>query len=78
MSRPVRPPAGPFWYTGGVNGSGALALGAAATASALCVGTVYTGPLAAALGGIGLALPPGLAVASGVYALLMRRIPVTG
>ncbi|MFF8731533.1 purine-cytosine permease family protein [Streptomyces sp. NPDC015171] len=71
-------PAGPFWYTGGVNWSGALALGAGVTASALCVDTVYTGPVAAALGGVDLALPAGLVAASAVYALLMRATPAAG
>ncbi|MFH9660176.1 purine-cytosine permease family protein [Streptomyces sp. NPDC017248] len=66
-------PGGPFWYTGGVNRCGALALAAGVTASALCVDSVYTGPVAAALGGIDLALPAGLVVASGTYALLARR-----
>ncbi|MYX93766.1 nitrate reductase [Streptomyces sp. SID486] len=67
-------PAGPFWYTGGVNWSGALALGAGVAASALCVDTAYTGPVAAALGGVDLALPAGMAVASALYALLMRHV----
>ncbi|MEV0600579.1 cytosine permease [Streptomyces sp. NPDC050315] len=63
----------PFWYTGGVNWSGALALAAGVTASALCVNTLYTGPIATAFGGIDLALPVGMVVASATYALLMRR-----
>ncbi|MFD8388832.1 hypothetical protein ACFV2N_06375 [Streptomyces sp. NPDC059680] len=37
----------PFWYTGGFNRSGVLALGAGAGASAVCVDTVYTGLVAA-------------------------------
>ncbi|MGW0881483.1 purine-cytosine permease family protein [Streptomyces sp. NPDC002671] len=65
-------PGSPFWYRGGVNWSGALALGLGVAASALCVDTVYTGPVAAALGGIDLALPVGLVVSAGAYALLMR------
>ncbi|WP_333492430.1 hypothetical protein [Streptomyces camelliae] len=69
----------PFWYTGGVNRSGAPALGAGVTASALCVDTVCTGPVAAALGGVdGLTLPAGLLVSAAAYALLMCRIRVTG
>ncbi|MGW1051897.1 hypothetical protein ACWDBD_20555 [Streptomyces sp. NPDC001118] len=43
-----------------------------------CVGTVRTGPVAAALGGIELALPAGLVVSSAAYALPMRRIRATG
>ncbi|GGS62539.1 hypothetical protein GCM10010221_71500 [Streptomyces parvus] len=34
--------------------------------------TVYTGPVAAALGGVDLSLPVGMLVAAGSYALLMR------
>lgn len=62
-----------FWYTGGVNWPGALALTAGVTASALCVNTLYTGPVAAALGGLDLALPVGMIVAAAAYALMMRR-----
>ncbi|MGW4564860.1 purine-cytosine permease family protein [Streptomyces sp. NPDC004561] len=65
-------PTGPFWYTAGVNWPGALALTAGVAASALCVDTVYTGPVAAALGGVDLSLPVGLVVASAAYALLTR------
>ncbi|MGW9249101.1 purine-cytosine permease family protein [Streptomyces badius] len=61
-----------FWYTGGVHIPGALALTAGVTAAALCVDTVYTGPVAAALGGVDLSLPAGMLVASGCYALLTR------
>lgn len=69
----------PFWYTAGVNPAGALALGAGVTTAALCVDTLYTGPFARALGGVDLALPAGMVVASAVYALLMRRsLPATG
>ncbi|MFE9695845.1 purine-cytosine permease family protein [Streptomyces sp. NPDC006270] len=66
-------PGSRFWYTGGVNIAGALALAAGVAAAALCVDTVYTGPVAAALGGIDVSLPAGMAVAAGCYALLMRR-----
>ncbi|GAA1045578.1 purine-cytosine permease family protein [Streptomyces murinus] len=65
-------PAGPFWFTGGVNWRGALALCLGVAASALCVDTVYTGPLATALGGVDLALPAGLVVSAAAYALLTR------
>ncbi|MGW5427329.1 purine-cytosine permease family protein [Streptomyces sp. NPDC004059] len=68
----------PFWYAGGFNPAGALALGAGVAASAVCVDTAYTGPVAAALGGVDLALPTGLIVSSAVYALLMRRRRVCG
>ncbi|MGW2300271.1 purine-cytosine permease family protein [Streptomyces sp. NPDC001809] len=66
-------PDSPFWYTGGVNMAGALALVAGVTAAALCVDTLYTGPVAAALDGIDLSLPVGMAVAAALYALLMRK-----
>ncbi|MFY4718728.1 purine-cytosine permease family protein [Streptomyces sp. LaBMicrA B280] len=65
-------PAGPFWFTGGVNWRGALALCLGVAAAALCVDTVYTGPLATALGGVDLALPAGLVVSAAAYALLTR------
>ncbi|MFJ6668465.1 purine-cytosine permease family protein [Streptomyces sp. NPDC091383] len=63
-------PAGPFWFTAGVNWRGALALCLGVAASALGVDTVYTGPLAAALGGVDVALPAGLVVSAVAYALL--------
>ncbi|MFE6714537.1 purine-cytosine permease family protein [Streptomyces sp. NPDC057695] len=66
-------PDSPFWYTGGVNPAGALALVAGVTAAALCVATLYTGPVAAALDGVDLSLPVGMAVAAALYALLMRK-----
>ncbi|MFJ1591689.1 purine-cytosine permease family protein [Kitasatospora albolonga] len=68
---------GPFWYTAGVNPAGALALTAGVTAAALCVDTAYTGPVAAALGGVDLSLPAGITVAAGCYALLTRTAPLT-
>ncbi|MDT9696914.1 cytosine permease [Streptomyces sp. P17] len=63
---------GPFWYTAGVNTAGALALAAGVTAAALCVNTLYTGPVAEALGGLDLALPVGMAVSAGLYTVLGR------
>ncbi|MFF2437250.1 purine-cytosine permease family protein [Streptomyces sp. NPDC058107] len=66
-------PGSPYWFTAGINWAGALALTAGTAAAALCVNTLYTGPLAGALGGVDLALPVGIAVASAVYATLMRR-----
>ncbi|MFF9067539.1 purine-cytosine permease family protein [Streptomyces sp. NPDC014891] len=66
-------PESPFWYTGGVNPAGGLALVGGVTAAALCVDTLYTGPVAAALGGIDLSLPAGMGVAAALYALLMRK-----
>ncbi|MEV4163225.1 purine-cytosine permease family protein [Nonomuraea dietziae] len=66
-------PGSPFWFTAGVNRAGALALTLGTTAAALCVNTLYTGPLAHAMGGMDLALPVGVVVASAVYATLSRR-----
>jgi purine-cytosine permease-like protein len=68
-------PAGPFWYTAGVNWPGALALTAGVAAAALSVNTLYTGPIAAALDGVDIALPAGITVAAAVYAALMHRSP---
>ncbi|MCK7627866.1 cytosine permease [Streptomyces sp. RS10V-4] len=64
---------GPFWYTGGFHLRGVAALAGGVAASALCVGTLYTGPVAAALGGIDLALPAGMAVSAVLYAVLPGR-----
>ncbi|MEU9702232.1 cytosine permease [Streptomyces sp. NPDC047981] len=64
----------PFWYSAGFGVPGALALGAGVTAAALCVNTLYTGPIAAALGGIDLSLPVGIAVTAACYALLRPRV----
>ncbi|MFV0137268.1 purine-cytosine permease family protein [Streptomyces sp. HMX87] len=61
-----------FWYTGGFGAAGALALAGGVTAAALCVDTLYTGPVARVLGGVDLALPAGLVVASALYAALTR------
>jgi purine-cytosine permease-like protein len=71
-------PGSPFWCSGGVNWPGALSLGAGVAASALCVDTAYTGPVAAALGHVDLALPVGLLVTSALYALTMRGARVRG
>ncbi|MFD0073854.1 purine-cytosine permease family protein [Streptomyces sp. NPDC127166] len=66
-------PGSPFWFTGGVNWAGALALITGVASAALCVNTVYTGPVATALGGVDLSLPVGMIVAAGLYVLLGRR-----
>ncbi|MEU0851603.1 cytosine permease [Streptomyces flaveolus] len=65
-------PGGPFWYTAGVNPAGALALAGGVAVAALCVNTLYSGPIARALGGIDLALPAGMVVAALLYAVLAR------
>ncbi|MFJ9342035.1 purine-cytosine permease family protein [Streptomyces sp. NPDC101733] len=66
-------PGSAFWYTAGVNRAGALALVVGVTAAALCANTLYTGPIAAALGGIDLSLFVGMSVSASLYALLMRN-----
>ncbi|MFE1268545.1 purine-cytosine permease family protein [Streptomyces sp. NPDC058758] len=65
-------PGSPFWYTGGVNPAGAAALFGGLAAGALCVDSVYTGPVAAAVG-MDLSLPVGMAVATALYVVLGRR-----
>ncbi|MFD0412332.1 purine-cytosine permease family protein [Streptomyces sp. NPDC127108] len=67
-------PSSPYWYAAGVNPAGALALTGGVTASALCVNTLYTGPIASALDGLDLALPTGIAVSASLYALLSRGL----
>ncbi|WP_328787823.1 MULTISPECIES: purine-cytosine permease family protein [unclassified Streptomyces] len=67
-------PGSPFWYVGGVSPAGALALAAGVSAAALCVNTLYTGPVASALGGIDLSLPVGMVVSAALYAALMRTL----
>nr|WP_019883840.1 cytosine permease [Streptomyces purpureus] len=69
-------PRSPFWYTGGVNWTGALALVVGVTAAAICVNTLYTGPIAAALRGVDLSLPVGMLLSAALYALLMRNDPM--
>ncbi|MET7814774.1 cytosine permease [Streptomyces sp. NPDC005395] len=63
---------GRFWYTGGVNPAGVLALAGGVAAAALSVDTLYTGPIARALGDIDLSLPAGMVVAALLYAVLAR------
>ncbi|WP_229909695.1 purine-cytosine permease family protein [Streptomyces flavofungini] len=71
-------PDSPFWYTAGVNTAGALALAGGVAASALCVNTLYTGPIARALDGLDLALPVGIVVSGSLYAILSRRMRPSG
>ncbi|MGA4843996.1 purine-cytosine permease family protein [Streptomyces sp. G45] len=65
-------PASPFWYASGVNPAGALALAGGVTVASLCVDTLYTGPIARALGGLDVSLPAGIAVSAALYAVLTR------
>ncbi|MFE0811851.1 purine-cytosine permease family protein [Streptomyces sp. NPDC058794] len=71
-------PGSPFWYRAGVNPAGALALAGGVTVAALCVDTLYTGPIAHALGGVDLSLPAGLVTASVLYAALTRGAALRG
>nr|MBS1899350.1 cytosine permease [Actinomycetota bacterium] len=65
-----------FWFTGGVHIPGAVAVLVGIGASLMCSATlVFTGPIAAALGGIDLSVPVGLLVPFVLYLLLVRRSP---
>ncbi|GHJ47406.1 allantoin permease [Catellatospora sp. TT07R-123] len=65
---------GPFWYDGGVNLAGLAAMVLGTAAALLCVTTtVWTGPVAAALGGTDLAWLAGPVVAALTYVLVARR-----
>ncbi|MEL5954093.1 cytosine permease [Streptomyces sp. CLV115] len=67
-------PGSRFWYRGGFNAAGMLALIAGTFAALLCVDTVFwTGPVAKHLDGVDLSLPAGLVVSSVLYAVLMKR-----
>ncbi|HEU5030420.1 MAG TPA: cytosine permease [Spirillospora sp.] len=63
----------PFWYRGGVNRAGAIALLAGAAVASQCLNTtLYTGELAKAADGVDLSLPSGILISAAVYAALMR------
>jgi purine-cytosine permease-like protein len=65
---------GPFWYRGGVNPAGAVALLAASGCAFLCVSTPsFTGPVARALDGTDLSLPVGMVLAAALYSGLTFR-----
>ncbi|MCP2338994.1 purine-cytosine permease family protein [Actinomadura rupiterrae] len=65
---------GPFWYIGGVNPAGAVALLAGAAVASQCVHTTaYTGEIAKAMDGVDLSLPTGMLISAALYVLLMRR-----
>ncbi|MFF8600449.1 purine-cytosine permease family protein [Streptomyces sp. NPDC015232] len=61
-----------FWFAGGFNPAGAVAVLGGGGLAALCVDTAYTGPVADALGGVDLAMPVGMAASGLLYALLSR------
>ena len=59
---------GPYWGTGGYRLPALLALLVGAAVSLLCINTaVYTGPIAAALGGADLSIPVGFLVGGVIY-----------
>jgi NCS1 family nucleobase:cation symporter-1 len=64
--------AGRFWFRGGFNPAGAVALLVGVAVSALCVDSVYTGPIAALIG-VDVAMPAGLVTAAVGYAVLTPR-----
>ncbi|WP_406209969.1 cytosine permease [Kitasatospora sp. NBC_01560] len=64
---------GPNWYRGGVNWADILATLGGATAATLCAGsTTWAGPVAAAMGGLNLAVPVGVLGAAALYWGLSR------
>ena len=65
----------PFWYHGGVNMAGVIALVTGVVLAVLSINApVYTGPIAAAVGGIDLSLPAGMLSAAIIYVALTRRL----
>lgn len=66
-------PTGRFWYTGGWSIPGLIALFVGGFVTALCLSTsVWSGPIAQAIGFIDLSVPVGMLVAGGLYAVLQR------
>ncbi|MDL9978528.1 purine-cytosine permease family protein [Microbacterium sp. ASV49] len=62
-----------FWFNGGVHVAGAVAVLVGIAASLMCSATlVFTGPIAAAMGGIDLSVPVGLVVPFVLYLLIVR------
>ena len=67
-------PLSPFWFSGGVNWAGILALAAGSGAALLCANTsVLVGPISNALGGADLSTLTGPLVAAGIYAAIAPR-----
>lgn len=65
---------GQFWYSGGFNLFGLVAVVAGGVATALFLSTdIWTGPLATSIGYIDLSVPAGVIVSSALYALLGRN-----
>lgn len=62
-----------YWFSGGVHLPGAIALLVGIAVSLMCSASlVFTGPLAAAMGGLDLSVPAGLLLSFGLYSLLVR------
>ncbi len=63
----------PFWYRGGWNWAGLLALLIGGVASALCINTeIFIGPISLAMDGLDLSIPAGIVVSILAYVLLSR------
>jgi purine-cytosine permease-like protein len=66
---------GPYWYHRGVHWAGVLALVAGGLASAMWAHTsLWTGPVARALGNVDLAIPSGMTAAAAAYWALTRAL----
>lgn len=66
---------GPYWFTAGTNWAGCAALVAGTAAGALCMNTtLFTGPVATALGGADLTFVIGPITAATLYLLLVRAL----
>lgn len=66
-------PGGRFWYTAGFSIPGLVALLLGGLVTALCLSTsVWTGPIAQAIGFIDLSVPVGMLVTVGLYVALTR------
>ncbi|GEE00152.1 allantoin permease [Gordonia spumicola] len=64
--------ASPFWYVGGVNPAGFVALIVSSAAAILCVSAPdFTGPVASAMSDVDLSLPVGMVLASVIYGTMM-------
>ena len=67
-------PTGPYWYHGGVNLAGVTAQLLGTATAALCLNSLYVGPVASALGGADLSAVFGPLVAGLVYTALFRTL----
>ncbi|MFF4081736.1 purine-cytosine permease family protein [Streptomyces sp. NPDC001777] len=66
---------GPFWYRGGVNWAGVLAVCLGAAAAAACASSSFwAGPVSDAMGGLNLAVPVGVLGSAALYWTLSRAL----